>query len=127
MSVSITSEGNFKSTTKFLDALKQRKYLSVLDKYGQMGVDALKEKTPKRTGKTAASWGYIVEKVKEGYRITWTNNSETDSRIPIVLLLIYGHGTATGGYVEGINFIDPALDPIFKGLADAAWKEVRRL
>lgn len=127
MGVSITSEGNFEKTLKFLDALKQQKYLSILSKYGELGVKALQESTPKRTGKTAASWGYKAEKTKDGYSITWTNDSTTDRGIPIVLLLIYGHATRNGGYVEGIDFINPALDPIFKDMADAAWREVRRL
>lgn len=127
MSVSITSEGNFEKTRKFLDALRQQKYLNILSSYGEMGVKALQESTPKRTGKTAASWGYKAEKTNEGYSITWTNDSTTDRGIPVVLLLIYGHSTRNGGYVEGIDFINPALDPIFKAMADAAWKEVRRL
>ena len=96
----------------------------LLDRYGQEGVEALAKATPKDTGKTAASWGYTVTKGKESIAITWRNSNIVDG-VPIAVILQYGHGTRNGGYVEGVDYINPAMRPIFERIAARAWGEVR--
>lgn len=95
----------------------------ILDKYGRLGVEYLSSNTPKRSGKTAASWDYDIEERNGDYTIVWTN-SNTNQQVNIALILQYGHGTGTGGYVRGIDYINPAMKPIFDNIADDAWKEV---
>lgn len=96
-----------------------------LNKYGQRGVDALARNTPTRTGRAAASWGYIVEKTRSAYKITWTND-DVEGGVNVAVIIQYGHGTGTGGYVQGIDYINPALRPIFDQIADDVWREVTR-
>mgnify|MGYP000450034768 FL=1 len=96
----------------------------LLDRYGQEGVEALAKATPKDTGKTAASWSYTVTKGKETITITWRNSNIVDG-VPIAVILQYGHGTRNGGYVEGVDYINPAMRPIFERIAARAWGEVR--
>ena len=90
-----------------------------------MGVDALREATPRDTGKTANSWDYIIEETPDSVTITWTNSNENRS-IPIALLIQYGHATRKGGWVSGIDYINPALKPIFEEIAKSAWEEVTK-
>lgn len=96
---------------------------SILEKYGREGAKALENATPVKTGLTAASWSYRVEKNGNGYSVSWFNGNVSNG-IPIVILLQYGHGTTGGTYVQGVDFINPALAPIFEKLAEAIWKEV---
>lgn len=114
---------NFNNTMSFLKRLLKRDYLKNLDKYGQLGVQRLAEMTPKRTGKTAASWGYSVEVNNKDAKIIWHNTNEVDG-VNIAVILQYGHATKNGAWVEGINYIDPAMRPMFQQIADSAWKEV---
>jgi hypothetical protein len=97
----------------------------ILNKYGQMGVDALKEATPKDTGKTSESWSYKVTEDSNGnMKIEWHNSNLGNGWAPIAILLQYGHATRNGGYVQGQDYINPAIDQIFHRMADDAWKEV---
>ena len=95
-----------------------------LDKYGSKGVAALKEATPKDTGLTANSWSYNITRSKNSVIISFENNNINDG-VPIAIILQYGHGTRNGGWVEGYDYINPAVRPIFDELAKAAWKEVK--
>lgn len=121
--IGITSEGDFKNTEKFLKKVKEGRYMDVLDKYGNVGVSALSQATPKRTGKTAASWGYEIQKERGGYVIYWTNNNNNKD-FYVAISLQYGHGTRNGGYVMGRDYINPAMRPVFDKIAEDAWKEV---
>ena len=119
-------KGDFEKTTKFFNVMLKGDYKKVLAKYGEMGVAALKEATPKRTGKTSESWSYSIEKTKKGVDLVWSN-SNTNHGISIALLIQQGHGMPSGYYVEGIDYINPALKPIFDALGKDAWEEVSRL
>ena len=123
--ISYSYSGNFKGTKNFLANLKKRNFISKLDKYGQMGVDALREATPKDTGKTADSWYYEIEETRDSVIITWFN-SNTNRSIPIALLIQYGHATRDGGWISGRDYINPALKPIFDAIAKSAWEEVTK-
>lgn len=124
--ITITNHGSLKTTDKFLKHIMTPWYVKKLQRYGEMGVKALMEATPVDTGKTAASWGYEIVKKGNDYSIIWTNNnlSEGDHGVPVVVLLYYGHVTKTGGYVEGRDFITPAMRPVFDKIANDAWKEM---
>lgn len=122
-SMTYTYSGDLKGTRGFLNRLKQDRFVDRLDKYGQMGVKALRDATPRDTGKTADSWDYVIEQNKDSVTITWTNSNENRS-IPIALLIQYGHATRNGGWISGIDYINPALKPIFEQIATSAWKEV---
>lgn len=124
-SITFSYKGDWKKTRNFLKTAQRLSFLSSLDKYGQEGVEALRAATPVRTGKTADSWSYEIERTADSVTLRWVNSSNNKS-IPIVLLLQYGHMTGTGGYVQGIDFINPALKPIFDKIAKSAWEEVRR-
>lgn len=118
-------KGDWKKTRKFLKRCSALKLDEVLDRYGQEGVDALSRATPKDTGKTAASWSYEVRKEPERITIVWKNANIVDG-VPIAVILQYGHATRNGGYVEGTDYINPAMRPIFERIAERAWGEVRR-
>ena len=117
-------KGNFKKTRKFLKRCSNLQLDDLLDKYGKEGVEALARATPKDTGKTAAGWSYAVHKSDGRITITWSNSNIVDG-VPIAVILQYGHGTRNGGYVEGVDYINPAMRPIFERIAQRAWGEVR--
>lgn len=117
-------KGDWKKTRKFLKRCSDLDLDDVLNLYGQEGVDALAKATPKDTGKTAASWSYEVIKGRESIVITWKNSNIVDG-VPIAVILQYGHGTRNGGYVEGVDYINPAMRPVFERIAARAWGEVR--
>ena len=121
----ISSKGSFKNTEKFLQSMSKGDIFRSLDKYGQAGVAALSAATPSESGATAAAWSYEITKRRGQYSISWTN-SHMAGGVPVVILLQYGHGTGTGGYVQGRDFINPALKPIFDKIASDVWKEVKR-
>lgn len=122
--IEFESSGSFNNTESFLKRmLSGDPILSVLNKYGQKGVSALQAATPVDTDVTASSWSYEVGKEGGGYFIAW-KNSHMVAGTPLVILLQYGHGTGTGGYVEGRDFINPAIQPIFDQIAADVWKEV---
>lgn len=115
--------GDFKNLDKFLAAMHKGKLYSALDRLASAGASALASATPKDTGLAAASWGYDIKVSPGGCTITWTN-SDIENGFPVAIMLQYGHGTGTGGYVQGRDFINPALRPIFDQLAEQVWKEV---
>ena len=125
--ISMTQTGNFKSSFKFLKAMREKNWLKHLDKYGQMGVDALKAATPKDTGLTASSWNYEI-KVGEGGHYTyinWYNTNVIKDYFNVALRIQTGHGTKEGVWIEGIDYINPALQPVFDKIAGSIWEEVK--
>lgn len=121
--ISVKTKGDFSKTDGFLHRIIQGHYRHKLEHYGELGVQALKEATPRDTGMTAESWNYeIVE--EEGRTALWWRNENVNNGVPIAILLQYGHGTRTGGFVEGIDYINPALKPVFDRMAKEVWKEV---
>lgn len=121
--ITIRSKGNFNRMERFLNKMKRQNYLNILDKYGQLGVEALAANTPKDSGKTASSWYYEIQRDSDKTTISWLN-SNVNKGVVIAVILQYGHGTGTGGYVEGRDYINPAMRPIFDSIAEDAWKEV---
>lgn len=121
--ISFSFKGDHSKTKKWLDRLKHKRFMRNVEKYGEWGVQALAEATPKRTGKTAASWSYVIERTSNTVTITWTNSNKNKGE-NIALLIQMGHGTSKGAYIQGRDYINPALKPIFEQIADAAWKEV---
>ena len=111
------------SVDHFLRKLLKKDWSQVLKKYAEAGVQALSAATPVDSGKTAASWGYEIEETKNGLTIYWTN-SNVNKHVNIAIIIQYGHATGSGGWVEGRDYINPALQPIFDQMADALWKEV---
>ena len=125
ITIKVGDKGDFKKTFKFLRAMKEKRFLKNLDKYGQMGVDALAAATPKRTGLTAESWTYDITDNGEQLIISWNNTNVQKGYYNVALMIQYGHGTGTGGWVKGIDYINPALKPVFDKIADAVWMEVK--
>ena len=119
----LTSQGDFSKTQRFLAKLARPNILERLKAYGSMGVDALSAATPKDSGKTAGSWGYEVKQSGKTYSIVWTNTNVVQG-VPIAVILQYGHGTGTGGYVKGRDYINPAIQPIMNRIAEDVWKVV---
>lgn len=126
-SVKITVKGDLEKTKKFLKHISEKDYLELLDHYGQEGVMALASATPKKTGLTANSWNYRIEKSNNAARIIWTNDNLTDSGDCIAILLQYGHGTGTGGYFTGVDYINPTMKPLFNDIIETIWKKVESL
>ena len=123
--ISFRQKGDFSKLTRFLERAKNLVHLSDLDRYGREGVAALASATPVDTGKTAASWYYDIKINKELASITF-NNSNIQNGVPIAIILQYGHGTRNGGWVEGRDYINPVIQPIFDKIAEEAWKEVTK-
>lgn len=124
--ITIEHKGDFTKLTRYLERLKETARLGILDKYGRKGVDALSSATPLDSGKTASSWYYEIEHVRDSATISFCNSNVNDS-VPIAIILQYGHGTGTGGWVAGRDYINPAIQPIFDEMAEEAWKEVTNL
>lgn len=125
MKIRFTHRGNFRKTKQFLKNATKSKFRTVLERYGQRGVEALASATPVASGETAASWGYEIVQERNSFRIYWTNTHENKG-VNIAVILQYGHGTGTGGYVQGRDYINPAIQPVFDELAQAAWEELQR-
>lgn len=121
--IRITSKGDFNNTFRFLKKMSNFKVNKILEKYGAMGVSALAAATPVDSGLTANSWGYEISVRKEGATIHWTNTNQNNG-VYIAVILQYGHGTGTGGYVQGRDYINPAIRPVFDKIAEEAWMEV---
>lgn len=124
--ISFSHSGDFGKTSSFLKNLKMKRFLNSLDRYGKRGVDALSQATPVDTGLTAASWNYEIHKSSDMIEIVWTNSNLNDG-VPVAVLIQMGHGTGTGGYVQGVDYINPAMKPIFDEIVDNIWKEVTSL
>lgn len=121
--IKFKQRGNFNNTERFFKRAQKMDFFKNLEKYARAGVAALASATPVDSGNTANSWGYEIVKEKGRISIYWTNSNINDG-VPIAVILQYGHGTNGGGYVEGRDYINPAIQPIFDQIADAAWKEV---
>jgi hypothetical protein len=124
--IRFTSKGDFSKTEKFLKSYKALDFRKILERFANEGVQALVVATPKDSGLTADSWGYEIEQKRNRIRIFWTNKHLVDG-IPIAILIQYGHGTRSGSFVEGRDFINPAMRPIFDKIAAEVWKEVSNL
>lgn len=125
MAIVITHRGNFRNTERLFKKFNRFEIGNVLNKYGAIGVDALSSATPIESGKTASSWSYEVERTGGGYAIYWKNDN-VNQGVNIALILQLGHGTGTGGYVQGRDYINPAIQPVFDALAEEAWQEVTK-
>lgn len=123
--ITITQKGSFNKTQAYLSRLKTSDLYAVLGKYGSLGVAALSNATPTETGRTAHSWSYEIIKRKGYYSIAWHNTNVEDG-IPIAIIIQYGHGTKNGGYVQGRDYIMPAIRPIFDQIVAEAWREVTK-
>lgn len=115
--------GNFKNSDRFLKKMSTTDFANSLKSVGQKGVDALSAATPMDSGLTASSWGYELERTKTTFTFTWTN-SNVVSGFPVAVMLQYGHGTGTGGYVQGRDYINPSMAPIFEQIINDLWMEV---
>ena len=124
--ITFRHKGDFSKARQYLERAKSTVRLGILDKYGREGVNALASATPVESGKTASSWYYEVSYDANGATLTF-NNSHINQGVPIAIILQYGHGTGTGGWVQGRDYINPAIQPIFDKLANEAWKEVTKL
>lgn len=123
MRVNFEVSGGFTKTERFLNRMKRREYLNVLDEFGRDGVQALRNATPVDSGATAEAWDYEIKRARNYTEIVWTNSNINDG-VPIAVILQYGHGTGTGGYVQGRDYINPAIRPVFDKIAEKAWKVV---
>lgn len=124
--INFTHKGNFNNIERFITRHTKITpiIMAILHKYGKRGVEYLKEATPKDTGKTAESWTYSIEEDNGSYKIVWSNTNVADGWTNIAVLLQYGHATRNGGYVKGVDYINPAIEKVFNNLAEDAWKEV---
>ena len=123
--ISFRQKGDFSKLTKFLERAKESVKLGDLDKYGRAGVEALASATPVDSGLTANSWYYEIENKNGSASITFLNRN-IQNGVPIAIILQYGHGTGTGGWVQGRDYINPAIQPLFDKIADDAWKEITK-
>ena len=124
--ITFKHKGDFSNLTRFLERAKEVVHMGDLDKYGRAGVEALASATPVDSGETANSWYYEIMNSNGSAKITF-NNSNIQNGVPIAIILQYGHGTGTGGWVEGRDYINPAIQPIFDEIANNAWREVTKL
>lgn len=122
----VKHRGDFSKTEKFLRRMSRADYLNCLEKYGQEGVAALAAATPKESGLTASSWSYKITRGAGSATIEF-HNSNVPNGVPIAIILQFGHGTGTGGWVQGRDYINPAIQPIFDAMADSAWREVTKI
>lgn len=120
----LKQKGNFEKTTKNLEKMRKADYIRILERYGREGVAALSAATPKDSGLTAESWSYEVRINKYSYTLLWKNSHRVDG-VPIAILIQYGHGTRNGGYVEGYDYINPTMKPIFDKMLAEILREVK--
>lgn len=123
MGIEVDSIGEFKDTQKWLKEMSNKSYIKKLDQYGRRGVDALSAATPYDTGTTAVSWSYDIQETSSGVTINWYNSNINDG-VNIAIIIQYGHGTGTGGYVQGRDYINPALQPLFDQMSEAVRRVV---
>ena len=121
--ISFRQKGDFSKLNRYFERVKEAARVSVLDKYGQAGVAALSSATPVDSGETANSWFYEIEHTSTSATITFCN-SHINKGVPIAIILQYGHGTGTGGYVQGRDYINPAIQPVFDKIVEDVWREV---
>lgn len=125
MKITFQQKGNFSKATRYMERIKEIFHFGLLDKYGRDGVAALSSATPVDSGNTANSWYYEIENKKGQVRINFLN-SNINQGVPIAIILQYGHGTGTGGWVQGRDYINPAIQPVFDRISQDIWKEVTR-
>lgn len=123
--ISFRQKGDFSKLTSFLEKAKESVKIGDLDKYGREGVAALSSATPIDSGKTANSWNYEITNKNGSVTISF-NNSNIQNGVPIAIILQYGHGTKNGGWVQGRDYINPAIQPVFDEIVDKAWREVTK-
>ena len=121
--IEFRQKGDFSKLSRYLERVKEAAKIGDLDKYGRAGVAALSSATPTDTGKTAASWTYVIKRQNGSIEF---HNTNVNKGVPIAIILQYGHATGTGGWVEGRDYINPAIQPIFDQIAESAWKEVTK-
>ena len=124
--ISFRQKGDFSKLTRYLEKAREVVHLGFLDKYGRAGVAALASATPVDSGLTASSWYYEIEN-KNGVAKLSFHNSNIQNGVPIAIILQYGHGTRGGGWVEGRDYINPAIRPVFDQIVESAWREVTKL
>ena len=122
--IKLVAKGGFKNVSSYIERLKENINIGTLDKYGKRGVEALASATPRDTGLTAASWQYSITR-ESGKATLSFHNTNFQNGIPIAIILQYGHATRNGGWVQGIDYINPAIRPIFEELANQAWEEMK--
>lgn len=123
--ISVESKGSFKFIEAFFKRMRESHNMEgILNRYGKLGVDALSSNTPIDSGRTSEMWGYEIHSSGSSYEIIWTNDNVNDG-VNIALIIQYGHGTRNGAYVEGVDYINPAIRGVFDGLAADIWKEVQ--
>ena len=121
--VVMKQSGSLKNFEGFLYKNRKRRLYQLLNEYGKQGVELLRDATPVDTGKTATEWDYEIEVSSQGVSLYWVNNNVNEG-VPIAILIQYGHATRSGSYVQGIDYINPALRPLFESMATKLWKEV---
>lgn len=121
--IKVTHKGNFNNFERFVNRALRRDYLNIISEYCDRGIEALREATPVESGETAESWNYEIVS-GNGITTVYFTNSHENKGVNVAILLIYGHGTRNGGYVQGNDFVTPALEPVFRELADKMWREV---
>ena len=121
--ITVKCHGSFKNTERFLNRATKLDIERILHKYGEAGVAALAAATPRETGATANAWRYEIQNTRTSKKVTWYNDN-VNKGVQIAVILQYGHGTNNGGYVQGRDYINPALRPIFDAIAEDAWREV---
>ena len=124
--ISFRHQGDFSKLSRYLERVKEAAKVGILDKYGREGVAALSSATPVESGTTASSWNYEITHENGSSVISFTN-SNINKGVPIAIILQYGHGTGTGGWVQGRDYINPAIQPLFDKIANEAWREVTKL
>ena len=124
--ISFRQKGDFSKLTRFLERAKESVKIGDLDKYGREGVAALSSATPIDSGKTANSWSYEITNKNGSVTISF-DNSNIQNGVPIAIILQYGHGTRNGGWVQGRDYINPAIQPVFDEIVDKAWREVTKI
>lgn len=124
--IKITQKGDFSKVTEYLNRLSSSNRRRILERYGKQGVDALKDATPVDTGRTANSWSYSISDSSSGSAITWSN-SNVNKGVNIAVILQYGHGTGTGGWVEGRDYINPAIQSVFDDMVKELWEEMTKV
>lgn len=124
--ITFRHKGDFSKTTRYLGRVKKAVDPAIFHKYGNEGVKALASATPVDTGLTANSWYYQFVQTRDLFKLEFLNSNRQNG-VPIAIVLFYGHGTRNGGWVEGRDYINPAIQPIFDKLSEELWREVTRL
>lgn len=120
----IRERGSFQKTERYLKGLRRRQLRPILERYAKEGMAVLAAATPVDSGVTASSWGYEISVTKSGFSVAWTNDNVVKG-VPIAIILQYGHATGTGGFVQGQDYINPAIRPVIDKMTEALWREVK--